>query len=58
MSARELECLECGAAVTLPEDVMEREILSCGECGVEWEVVKGEPWELVRAPDVEEDWGE
>ena len=58
MTVRELECPECGAVVTLPEDVMQGEIVSCDECGVEWEIVQGEPWELVRAPDVEEDWGE
>lgn len=58
MKTDALECPECGAAVTLPADVMEGEILSCGDCGVEWEVVKGEPFQLVRAPEVEEDWGE
>lgn len=58
MSARRMECPECAATVVLPDDVMEGEILSCGECGVEWEVVAGEPWSLVRAPEVEEDWGE
>ena len=58
MEVRRIECPECAAAVALPADAMEGEILTCDECGVEWEVVKGEPWELVRAPEGDEDWGE
>ncbi len=58
MRTTQIECPECAGALALPADVMEGEILSCDECGVEWEVVGGEPLSVVRAPEVEEDWGE
>jgi len=51
-------CPECDADVNLPTDVMENELLSCHDCGVELEVISLEPLELELAPDVEEDWGE
>ena len=52
------ECVECGAHVTLPEDVMANEILPCPDCGAELEVISLEPLRLELAPEVEEDWGE
>ena len=52
------ECPECAADVALPDDVMENEIVQCGECGVELEVVKLDPPTLDLAPEEEEDWGE
>ena len=52
------ECPECAAEVTLADDVMESEIISCGECGLELEVIKLEPPTLELAPEEEEDWGE
>ena len=51
-------CVECGAGVPLPEDVMENEILHCPDCGAELEVISLEPLTLSLAPEVEEDWGE
>ncbi len=58
MSSLKAECPECAADVTLPEDVMENEIVQCPECGVELEVVKLDPPTLDNAPEEEEDWGE
>lgn len=52
------ECPECAADVTLPEDVMDGEIVQCPECGVELEVTSLEPPTLELAPEEEEDWGE
>ena len=52
------ECVECGAGMPLPSDVMENEILVCPECGVELEVISLQPLTLAMAPEVEEDWGE
>jgi alpha-aminoadipate carrier protein LysW len=52
------ECVECGAAVTVPDDVMQGEILACGECGVELEVTSVEPLTVEAAPMEMEDWGE
>lgn len=52
------ECVECGAEVDLPEDVEVGEIVDCGTCGSELEVVAVDPVELDLAPELEEDWGE
>ena len=52
------ECPECGAQVNLPADVMQGEILTCGDCGVELEVVAINPVRLDLAPMEMEDWGE
>jgi len=53
--SNEVECPECAAVVTLPDDVVEGEIVSCAECGVELETVAADPWGLVPAPEEEED---
>lgn len=52
------ECIECGADVTLHDDLEVGEIIDCGTCGEELEVIGTEPVELDVAPDLEEDWGE
>jgi len=52
------ECVECGAALAVPENVMQGEILACAECGVELEVVSLEPLTIDLAPMEMEDWGE
>ena len=39
-------------------DLEEGEILLCESCGVELEVISGDPLELALAPEEEEDWGE
>ena len=51
-------CPECDAAVAIPDDAMENELVSCPECGTELEIMNLEPVELELAPEVEEDWGE
>ncbi|HMR66879.1 MAG TPA: lysine biosynthesis protein LysW [Anaerolineae bacterium] len=56
--SKKAECPECGAEVSLPDDVMEGEIVQCAECGMELEVVSLDPPELDLAPEEEEDWGE
>lgn len=53
-----IECPECAGAVTLQDDVVSGEIVQCGECGVELEVVKDGAVTLRLAPEEEEDWGE
>ena len=52
------ECVECGAQVEILEDSMEGEIVACGDCGTELEIVSLEPLELDLAPTEMEDWGE
>ncbi|MEE2876496.1 MAG: lysine biosynthesis protein LysW [Candidatus Neomarinimicrobiota bacterium] len=51
-------CKECGSEITLPDDVVENEIIDCEACGVELEVVKLDPLEIDLAPEEQEDWGE
>jgi alpha-aminoadipate carrier protein LysW len=51
-------CVTCGGDVALPEDVEVGEIVDCGGCGTELEVVGVGPAELAEAPDLAEDWGE
>jgi alpha-aminoadipate carrier protein LysW len=51
-------CPECEADLTLPNGVMENELIACPECGAELEVISLNPVELALAPEVEEDWGE
>ncbi len=52
-------CIECGGTVSIPDDAMLGEIVSCPDCGVEFEVKKTQTGlELAPAPKIEEDWGE
>lgn len=51
-------CPECGADISLGEDVEKGEIVQCGDCGAELEVIEIEPVTLALAPEEEEDWGE
>ena len=34
------------------------EVVPCGDCGIELEVVGIDPLTVEQAPEVEEDWGE
>lgn len=52
------ECIECGASVSLHDDVEAGEIIDCGTCGSELEVIDVGPVTLDTAPELEEDWGE
>ena len=54
------KCEECDAGVAVPEDALVGEIVSCRECGAEYEVaeVKDRTAMLKPAEQVEEDWGE
>jgi len=53
-------CNECGGVVPLMDDVLTGEIISCPDCGAEFEVkgIKGTEVSIAPAPKVEEDWGE
>lgn len=51
-------CPECGAELSLHDDAETGEIIDCGTCGGELEVVATGPVELETAPELEEDWGE
>ncbi len=49
-------CPECESSIDVDQDEMdEGEIVSCPECGTDFEVVTTEPFELVRVEDEETD---
>ena len=52
-------CPECDANITIPEDAVEGEIVTCPDCGASFELVKAsEGFELRPAQTVGEDWGQ
>jgi alpha-aminoadipate carrier protein LysW len=51
-------CVVCEGIVKLPENCGLGEILVCGDCGTELEVVGLDPIRAEEAPQVQEDWGE
>lgn len=53
-----LLCPTCDAAQDIPADVMLNELIACGDCGNELEIVSLQPLALELAPPCEEDWGE
>ena len=53
-----LLCPNCEASQVLPSDVMLNELIACGDCGIELEVISLQPLALELAPPCEEDWGE
>ena len=52
------ECAVCGAEVDLSKDAIKGELIECGDCGAELEVVSVSPIKLAEAPKEEEDWGQ
>ncbi len=52
-------CPECGGEVSIPQDALQGEIVSCPDCSAEFEVKNGSGiTTLAPAPKIEEDWGE
>jgi alpha-aminoadipate carrier protein LysW len=54
------KCAECDAGISVPNDAIAGEIVSCKDCGAEYEVaeINGGAAMLKPAEQVEEDWGE
>jgi alpha-aminoadipate carrier protein LysW len=54
------DCTECGATITVPEDAIVGEIVSCKDCSSEYEVseLSNGIAILKAAEQVGEDWGE
>ena len=49
-------CPECDSDIDVdPEDVDEGDVVSCAECGSEFEVVTPNPLELARISDDDDD---
>ena len=55
-----MNCPECDAALKIPEDASIGEIVSCPDCGADFEIASknGAAYELKHAEKVGEDWGE
>ncbi|GAA2581485.1 lysine biosynthesis protein LysW [Actinomadura fulvescens] len=53
-----ISCPECDGSVTLPDAPRLSEIVECGDCRSELEIVTVEPVLVALAPEIEEDWGE
>jgi alpha-aminoadipate carrier protein LysW len=51
-------CPECEGTIELKGDVQQGEIVVCGDCGVDLEVINLSPLTLALAPQEAEDWGE
>ncbi|MCY3934699.1 MAG: lysine biosynthesis protein LysW [Chloroflexi bacterium] len=48
----------CDATQEISADAMLNELIACGDCGGELEIVSLQPLRLELAPPCEEDWGE
>lgn len=55
-----VECQECGADISVPEDAVAGEIVTCPDCGGDYEIASrsGSDVKLRPAETVGEDWGE
>ena len=55
-----MNCPECDAKLNIPEDAAVGEIISCGDCGADYEISKKDcsTGEIKVAETVGEDWGE
>ena len=54
------ECQECGAGISIPEDAVKGEIITCPDCGGEGTIASKteENVEMKQAETVGEDWGQ
>jgi len=57
---KNMNCPECDGTINIPDDASVGEIVSCPDCGADFEISKkdGSKVELKRAESVGEDWGE
>ncbi|MDG7001760.1 MAG: lysine biosynthesis protein LysW [Nitrososphaerota archaeon] len=55
-----MNCLECYGEIKAPNDAIDGEIVTCGECGssFELEIAQNGVVNLKPAESVGEDWGE
>lgn len=56
----ETECNVCGGNIAVPGDVIKGEILSCPDCGLDYEIheINSSTISLIAAEEIKEDWGE
>ena len=55
-----VECQECGANINVPDDAVAGEIVTCPDCGGDFEIAskRDDKVELKPAETVGEDWGQ
>lgn len=55
-----MNCPECDAILSIQDDASIGEIISCPDCGSDFEIAKkdGSSIELKQAETIGEDWGE
>jgi alpha-aminoadipate carrier protein LysW len=55
-----VECKDCGVQITVTQDSMVGEIITCPDCGADFEITlkTGELIEIKPAESVGEDWGQ
>ena len=55
-----MNCPECDAILNIPDDASVGEIVSCPDCGADFEIanIDGSNVVLKQAESVGEDWGE
>ena len=59
MRCVKVKCSECDAQINVPDDVVSGEIVTCPDCGLNYEVVKNEDGVTFKpAESIGEDWGE
>jgi alpha-aminoadipate carrier protein LysW len=51
-------CPECTGDVIVAPEIELNEIVECGECMAELEVLSRDPLMMALAPEADEDWGE
>lgn len=54
------DCTDCGAEITVPSDAMAGEIITCPDCGANFEIVEKSEHkiEVKPAESIGEDWGQ
>lgn len=52
------ECPVCGGEVGFTQETVISELIDCGECASELEVITVDPPRVEEAPEAAEDWGE
>jgi len=53
------KCADCDAQITVPDDAVSGEIVSCPDCGLDFEVIEGPQGRSIKPVVIEkEDWGE
>jgi alpha-aminoadipate carrier protein LysW len=55
-----VECQECGAEINIPDDTVIGEIVTCPDCGTDFEIASKIKGKVILKPaeTVGEDWGQ